>query len=88
MPIAIHIPKLPNLLELGPESARGESEAKTKTEQNRNAETKVINTTPNFLVLIFTKIGSPFAEIVTLGISFYLHYRENIEENKYNFVKT
>lgn len=42
MPRDNHIPTEPNVLTFGPESARGESEARTKIKQKNRAESKVV----------------------------------------------
>lgn len=54
MPSDNHIPTEPNVLTLGPESARGESEARTKIKQKNRAESKVVTITLFFAVELRT----------------------------------
>ncbi len=54
MPRDNHIPTEPNVLTLGPESARGESEARTKVKQKNRAESKVVTITLFFAVELRT----------------------------------
>lgn len=54
MPSNNHIPTEPNVLTLGPESARGESEARTKIKQKNRAESKVVTITLFFAVELRT----------------------------------
>lgn len=53
MPIENHIPKLPNLLAFGPESASGEREKAINKEQKSTAEIKVIITILFFFDIVF-----------------------------------
>lgn len=54
MPRDNHIPTEPNVLTFGPESARGESEARTKIKQKNSAESKVVIATLFFVVELRT----------------------------------
>ncbi len=54
MPRDNHIPTEPNVLTLGPESAKGESEARTMIEQKNRAESKVVIATLFFAVELRT----------------------------------
>lgn len=54
MPSDNHIPIEPNVLTWGPESAKGESEARTMIEQKNRAESKVVTITLLFAVELRT----------------------------------
>ncbi len=54
MPRDNHSPTEPNVLTFGPESARGESEPRTKIKQKNSAESKVVITTLFFVVELRT----------------------------------
>lgn len=54
MPRDNHSPVEPNVLTLGPESARGESEPRTKMKQKNRAESKVVTITLFFAVELRT----------------------------------
>ncbi len=54
MPRDNPIPTEPNVLTLGPESARGESEPRTMIEQKNRAESKVVIATLFFILELRT----------------------------------